>query len=146
MKKSKGLSLKTTSALIIIIFLFGVGMSAFFFGMYKIALVQTFDIKINVENARVVGFSADPYLDFGTIPGSGGTAQRTINMHNAFDFPVKVNIVTKGEATPYMQFEDNNFILQPDEARTVTAYAVIPGGFNRNATFRGTAKVIYFRN
>lgn len=146
MKRSKGLSLKTTTALIVIILLLGIGTTAFLFGLYKVALVQTFDIKIRTTSEKVIGFSADPYLDFGTLPAGGGTSRRDINTHNPFKFPVLVRIISRGEAAPYVKFADNEFILQPDEYREIGAFAVIPGGFNRNATMTGTAKVIYLRN
>ncbi len=145
-KKSTGLSLKTTTALIIIVFLLGLGGTLTFYSFYKILNIQFYDIQLEVIPAgRHAGFNADPTLNFGKLPVSGGKAMKEINTHNYWDDPVLVSIRIKGNATGFIQVTENDFVLQPGEGKTVRAYAVVPRGYEHTGIYTGTAKVVTLR-
>jgi hypothetical protein len=140
-----GLSLKSTLALIIIIFLLGVGGTVWYYALCKVVLIKTFDIEVNTVSDLVVGLNADPNLHFGKIPNVGGIAKKTISFANSNDFPVLVKISFKGKAARFIETEDNTFLLNPDETRNLDVFAVIPDNFNRVGTYRGAAKIMYIK-
>jgi hypothetical protein len=67
LKKDKGLGLKSTTALIIIIFLLGFGGTMFYYAFYKVAYMKIYDIRIETSEVMHVGLNADPTLDFGKM-------------------------------------------------------------------------------
>ena len=141
----KGLSLKTTTALIVIMLLLGTGGTLFYYAFYKVVFMKIYDIEIKVVEGRHVGFNADPSLHFGMIPSMGGSAEKELNMLNNENIPVMVQVRVSGDASPYISVEDNNFVLNPSEGRKLKVYAIIPDNFNKVANFTGEAKVIYTR-
>ena len=67
----KKINLKSTTALVLIIFLLGFGGTMLFYSLYKIAHTSEFEIQFNIERGMKAGFNADPNLFFGTLPVSG---------------------------------------------------------------------------
>ena len=58
-------------------------------------------------------------LTFGmTIPGGSATVKSIIQ--NQFDFPVKVQISSRGRISELLLVSDNNFILQANEINNLT--------------------------
>lgn len=145
MAKEKGLSLKTTSALIIIVFLLGFGGTMMYYAFYKVAFIRTFDIHLETSEHNLLGFNADPTLHFGKVPMTGGISRKELNIWNDWDIPLRVEIRLKGEVAPFISVENNTFVLEPGETKKVSVYATVPPGFNRIGNFTGEAKVIYFR-
>ncbi|MBU2561322.1 MAG: hypothetical protein KKD17_03415 [Nanoarchaeota archaeon] len=144
--KSKGLSLRTTTALILIIFLLGMGGTAWYYALYKVAYIQVFDIEIKiVPGSKAIGFNADPTLHFGKLPEVGGKAEKELNLFNDWDIPLLLMIRVKGDAAPFISVENNTFIMQPKEFRKIKVYAVVPEGFNKTGIYTGEAKVMFLR-
>jgi hypothetical protein len=145
-RKKEGLSLKATTALILIVLLLGVGATLWYYALYKVAYVKIYDIEIKVvEGAKHVGFNADPTLHFGKIPSMGGTATKEMFVANDWDIPLFLEIKLKGDAAQFVSTDDNDFLMQPHEVRKVTFYATIPQGFNQTGTYTGEAKIVYLR-
>lgn len=144
-RKSKGLSIKTTVTLLLIALFLGIGSTMMYYAFYKVAYMQIYDIEFETTEGLLIGFNADPNLDFGKIPAVGGRARKEINVHNDWDMPLLVKINIKGDAAPFISVEDNNFILQPDETRHINAYVTIPDYFNITAQYTGEAKIIFLR-
>jgi hypothetical protein len=143
--KHKSLDLKTTTALIIIIFLLGFGGTMLYYAFYKVSYMKIYDIQIEATEGNLIGFNADPTLHFGKIPISGGSAKKMLNTGNDVDFPLLVNIRIKGDAARFITVSDNNYILQPGESKKIDVYATIPINFSEVGVFTGEAKVIMFR-
>jgi hypothetical protein len=145
-KKNEGLSLKATTALILIVLFLGVGATLWYYALYQVAYVKIYDIEIIVvEGEKHIGINADPTLYFGKIPSMGGTATKEMNLANDWDIPLLLEIRIKGDAARFITTQDNNFLMQPHEVRKVNFYATIPEGFNKIGTYTGEAKVIYLR-
>ncbi|MBN1543844.1 hypothetical protein JW898_00100 [Candidatus Woesearchaeota archaeon] len=143
--KSKGLSLKTTTALIIIIFLLGIGTTMWYYALYKVAYVKIYDIEIKTSPDKFIGFNVDPTLHFGILPSEGGIGKKELNVMNDWDIPLLLSVRINGDAAQFIKVEDNNFILQPGEARSIAVYAIIPAGFGQEGIYTGEAKIIYLR-
>lgn len=142
----EGLSLKATTALIIIILFLGVGATLWYYALYRVAYVEVFDTEVKiVEGTKHIGLNADPTLHFGKLPAMGGTAMKEMNLMNDWDIPLRLEIRIKGDAAQFISSEENDFIMQPGEVRKINFYATVPKGFNRTGIYTGEAKVIYLR-
>ena len=64
-KKKECLSLKATTALILIVLFLGVGATLWYYALYKIAYLTVYDIKIETSEFKHLGLNADPTLHFG---------------------------------------------------------------------------------
>ncbi|MBW2965219.1 hypothetical protein KY363_07215 [Candidatus Woesearchaeota archaeon] len=145
-KKENGLSLKTTTALILIILILGFGGTMWFYALYKVVHIETHDVSIKTVEGRHLGVNVNPTFEFGKVPASGGTATKYIVLYNDQDFPVIVQFRIKGDAARFIEAEDNGFTLQPGELRKISIFAVIPDGFGVVGNFTGQAKIIFFRS
>jgi hypothetical protein len=144
-RKSKGLSMKATIALMLTVLIFGIGATMLYYAFYKVAYMQIYDIEVETSEGLIIGFNADPNLHFGKIPAVGGRARKEINVHNDWDIPLLVRINIKGEAAQFISVEDNNFLLQPNETRHVNAFATIPANYEKIEKYTGEAKIIFLR-
>ena len=144
-KKKEGLSLKATTALILIVLFLGVGATLWYYAIYKIAYLAVYDIELETSEYKHLGLNADPTLHFGMIPKTGGTATKEMNLANDWDIPLLLEIRIKGDAAQFITTDDNDFLMQPHEARKVNFYATIPEGFNKIGIYTGEAKIIYLR-
>ncbi|MFH1669083.1 MAG: hypothetical protein ABIA62_04095 [Candidatus Woesearchaeota archaeon] len=143
--KSKGFSLKTTLALIIIVLLIGIGTTMMYYSFYNVVYVETFDIHIETGEYKHIGINADSTLNFGKIPSTGGIAKKEFNLDNNMNFPVTVSILLRGDAAGFIRIDENDFILQPGENRKLPIYAVVPTGFGIQGNFTGKATVKLLR-
>jgi hypothetical protein len=139
----KGMSLKATTALVVIIFLLGFGGVMWYYAIYKVAFVQAFDVEVETTTTRHIGFNADPTLHFGMIPADGGMARKQIRLSNDWEVPLLVQIRVSGDAAQFIKVEDNDFIIIPGEARKISVYATVPRDFGEVGIYKGTAKVMY---
>ncbi|HII72780.1 TPA: hypothetical protein HA265_08545 [Candidatus Woesearchaeota archaeon] len=143
-KAKKTLSLKTAILLVLLIFFIGVSISTWYYSIFKVVLVKTFDLEVKVSESHLVGFNVDPTLHYGKVPSIGGIAEKKIMLKNDFDFPVRVRLRAKGEATEFFQLEDNDFILEPGTTRGLNSYMEIPPG-TAEGIYVGEAKITYLR-
>jgi hypothetical protein len=116
-----------------------------YYAFYHVAFIKTFEIHFETSEDRLIGFNADPNLHFGKIPTTGGISRKELNIGNDWNIPLRVEIRVRGDAAPFINVENNTFVLEPTESKKVGVYATIPPSFNRMANFTGEAKVIYFR-
>lgn len=144
-KDKKRLSLRATTALIIIVFLFGFGGTMWFYAIHKVVYVRAYDIHIELVDEKRVGFTVDPTFDFGKVPVTGGQVKRFMQMSNTDDFPVLVRIQVKGDAAQFVQLEDNDFILEPGEFRKMPVYAIVPANSAMPGVYTGKAKITFLR-
>lgn len=142
---SNGMSIKAVTALVIIIFLLGLGGTMWYYALYKISYTQFFDIKLETKEGKQLGFNVDPTLNFGHLPSMGGKVKKELNLINEKDIPLIVQIRIKGDATQFISVEENNFILQPGEVKQVNIYAIIPESFGEVGVYTGEAKITYMR-
>jgi len=143
--KDSRFNLKTTTALVIIVFLIGFGSTMMYYAFYKVNYMKLYEIKIETTSDRTVGFNADPDLHFGRVPMTGGTSEKELNLNNDESFPVRVQMRVTGDAAKFVIVEENNFILGPGESRKLKVKAVIPDMFNKAEVYWGEAKIIFFR-
>ncbi len=145
-KKDTGLSLRATTALIIIIFLFGFGGTMWYYAIHKVVYVRTYDIHIELVDENRAGFNVDPTLDFGKLPVYGGQVKKFMNLGNDQDFPVLVSIQVKGDAAQFVQLEDNDFTLEPGEVKKLSVYAIVPENQATQGIYTGKAKITFLRS
>jgi len=144
-KSSRGLSLKATTALIIIVFLFGFGGTMWFYAINKVVNVQVYDIRIELVNEKRIGFNVDPTLDFGKLPVAGGQVKKVMKIVNEKDCPVNVRILVKGDVAQFIRLDDNDFVMEPGEDRDLAIYAIVPEGFGKPGVYTGKAKVTFLK-
>ncbi|NQU79867.1 hypothetical protein HQ545_08940 [Candidatus Woesearchaeota archaeon] len=141
----KNLNIKTVIFLVIIIFVLGMGATLMYYGISKIAHVQNYDVRIETGEPKYIGFNADPTLDFGILPISGGSVKKELLITNEYDMPIAINIRVSGDVVPFIQITDNDFILNPKESRKIKVGAHIPSDFGKIAVFTGNLKVSFLR-
>ncbi len=102
------------------------------------------EIPVNMKTGKVIGFDVNSTaLTFGRIP-SGSTSTREIMITNDKNRQVKIVLKAEGDAAPFIGFEENNFILQPSEAKKIEVYATPPS--SSQDEYDGTLKVYSLRN
>ena len=144
-RNNHGFDLKTTTTLILIVFLIGFGSTTMYYAFYKVTYMKIYDVKVETTPGRTLGFNVDPNLHFGRIPMTGGISEKELNLNNDDRFPVKVEIRISGNAAKFIIVEENDFILRPGELRKLKVKAVIPDMFNEANVYLGEAKIIFFR-
>lgn len=136
-KRPGSLSMKTTIALIVIIFMMAVGGTLIAYTVYKNVFVKSFDIQFRVTDGTIVGINADPNLHFGSAPKGSASVVKEMNFLNDYTFPIMVDIEIEGAIAPSVVVEDNRFTLQPGERRslkwTVDTSNLEPGNYTGNA-------------
>jgi hypothetical protein len=66
-----------------------------------------------------IGVNTDPWnLKFGIIPRGGNFGTREVTLENTEDEPAKVNLYVKGNITPLIVFDEEEFVLAPNEEHT----------------------------
>jgi hypothetical protein len=126
-KKTEPIGLKTTVALIVIILLVGTGGTMIAYTLYDLVFVKTFDISFEISPFKIIGINADPTLDFGKVPVEGSSSVKYMNLLNDNEFPVFVEIEVKGNASPFVTFEDTAFELKPGEYRKLRVSVNVAG-------------------
>lgn len=142
----KKIKLTTTIALVLIVAFLGIGSVSWYFALHKVIYVEVIPIEIETKDFKLIGLNADPSLDFGKLPSSGGMAIKKMNTYNDVDFPVKIQVRLKGEAKDYVYVSDNNFILLPGESKTIDVVGVVPSNFDKVTKINGEAHVVYLRS
>lgn len=145
MMKQKGLSLKSTTALLIIVIVLGIGGTMWYYALYKVVYVEEYDIEFKTSEQNHIGYNVDPTLHYGMIPMTGGTAEKKIELENDWEIPLMVQIRLKGEAADYASVSDNNFIMEPLSHKRVSLYITVPPDHGELGIYTGMAKVIYMR-
>ncbi len=134
-------SLKTTALLILLVFFIGAGTTLMYYSFYTITHMTIYDIQLKTMDANHIRFDAGANLNFGALPAAGAIAKKEINLANTKDVPIEVDITITGTVSPFIQLEENNFILQPGETKKLPIYAIIPLKFNKLEEFSGEAKI-----
>jgi hypothetical protein len=73
-----------------------------------------------LQERLTVGVVVDPWnLKFGVIPAGNNFGTRFIDLSNLKEKEVKVSFKVYGNITPFVKFDENDFMLQPKENITV---------------------------
>ena len=113
-----------------------------FYYFFMIVQVQEKDYFYMVGDA--VGLAGDTdIVHFGTLP-PGSVGSRFLVFENDFDFPVRVKITINGENENSITVEENNFILEEKENRTIRIIAIAPN-YAAKGNYTGTIKAFYVR-
>ena len=87
--------------------------------------VLKLDNTVIVDNGAKAINNTNLSLNFGTN-NPGGIGYRWFNIES--DYKSNIRIVVTGEMSKFLTFEDNNFIMQPYENRTIKTILTIPPG------------------
>ena len=100
---------------------------------------KTLPAKVIVGNKYGFDINASA-LTFGMLM-PGGSSSRDINIENKYNEKVKVNIYSEGDIKDFILVSENNFILEEDEAKSLsfTATAPLDADFR---TYEGTVYII----
>lgn len=104
------------------------------------SLFERKEIYSEVEVSNILGFEInDSALVFGTVY-PGGSSKKTVDLKNEHDGIARVKIFAKGDINDFLIVSDNNFILYPNETKTIEFKIKIP----ENTAFGNyTGKVIF---
>ena len=76
-------------------------------------------VELN-QSDIAIGVAVDTdKLDFGMLIAGGSGSTRTVNIGNNEPVPVKIRLSAEGNIAPYVDFDQNNFVLDVGEGRTV---------------------------
>lgn len=91
----------------------------------KSSILEEKEVYAKIIVSDKYGFDVNgTALTFGmTPPGESQSIKSTIQ--NRFDFPVKVQISSKGKISPMLLVSDNNFILQVNEIKNLKFTAFV---------------------
>jgi len=103
---------------------------------------KVFDMDVYIENRA--GFNVDTdAIHFGVVPPNA-TSERKIILHVA-DFRTNVVIGVSGDLAGWVVVSDNNFIMEPNESRTITVSLFVPGDAKVPDFKRGRLQVLFIR-
>jgi len=117
--------------------------SYIFYIQQGIIKVQTIPMDITViDSGRKMGFNIDTdALHFGTA-NQGAVVGKTIILNNTGDFPVVIELDTKGPMKYWMEYKKNEFLLDAYSNNTVELRAHVPTGATVK-TYNSTLYVYY---
>ncbi|MFH1592234.1 MAG: hypothetical protein ABIB47_02620 [Candidatus Woesearchaeota archaeon] len=102
------------------------------------------EMTLIVENSRVIGFDVDDeVLAFGKVP-RGSSNTRSLTIKNDYDFPIRVRLIKEGEISEFIQFSNNDFLLEVSESKDVNVIAT-PSYDAEEKTYTGVLKVFYLK-
>ncbi len=122
--------------------LFLIGVITFVLTLIILSLikVQSFDVKVNVDNA--VGIVLDnKTLNFGTVP-SANSAFKQINFINKDNRGKYLYFTSKGEIRKWLVVEDNWFYLEPRTNKNMKLEIYIPEN-TENGNYTGKITVVF---
>jgi hypothetical protein len=103
--------------------------------LFETKEVEAFIIVSDASGVAINGTA----LMFGMVV-PGGTSKKSVDLKNEHDGLAKVKIYAKGDIKDFINVSDNNFILYPNETKTVEFKVKIP----RDTPFGNyTGKVIF---
>ena len=107
------------------------------YGFYIIEDVKNIEMDVNVKKEFAFNLDADK-LHFGSIP-EGAEGFRSFILRNKRNYPLKVDIIKKGEIAGWIELSENSFVMDPLENKTIKASIYPPqgaGGGLRNGTLK----------
>lgn len=110
---------------------------------FSSAEVSEFDMHLIVGD--VIGFNIDnDKLWFGIVP-PGSEGVRHIDLSNNYDYPVKVKVSSHGELRPWIFVSENNFVLEPNETKSIDVIANVPSDLEKDySVYEGKLKVAFY--
>lgn len=106
-----------------------------FYTNYYILDIGKTTAEFKVVGPQNSGFNLDTdAIHLGTLP-PGSTSEREAIIGNDYNFPIKIDIKSKGVGAKYIFVDENKFVIEPDEVRTVIFYAattqdIEPGNYS----------------
>ncbi|MDK2907701.1 MAG: hypothetical protein PWQ87_159 [Candidatus Woesearchaeota archaeon] len=90
-------------------------------------VVETYAIEASANlTMKKVGIDVDDSrFSFGSVP-LGGTSKRYANISNLYQFPIRVEIYTKGNISPFLFASSNEFDLMPNETKRINLTFIPP--------------------
>lgn len=90
-------------------------------------VVETYAIEASANlTMKKVGIDVDDSrFSFGSVP-LGGTSKRYANISNLYQFPIRVEIYTKGNISPFLFASSNEFDMMPNETKRINLTFIPP--------------------
>lgn len=132
---------KTLILLIFIALLISVGLTTIFFSLVYIEDTKVVPMDIEVGDRIGLNLDADA-MHFG-MSSPGGEARRGLIVQHQSSIPLKVDIRMYGEMASWIEVEENEFVLNPNQTKEVYLTVHIPQGTSLGS-YNGTI-VIFFK-
>ncbi|MDI3474143.1 MAG: hypothetical protein PWQ28_48 [Candidatus Woesearchaeota archaeon] len=90
-------------------------------------VVETYAIEASANlTMKKVGIDVDDSrFSFGSLP-LGGSSKRYANISNLYQFPIRVEIYTKGNISPFLFASSNEFDMMPNETKRINLTFIPP--------------------
>lgn len=90
-------------------------------------VVETYAIEASANlTMKKVGIDVDDSrFSFGSVP-LGGSSKRYANISNLYQFPIRVEIYTKGNISPFLFASSNEFDMMPNETKRINLTFIPP--------------------
>ncbi len=130
--------------LALIAILLSFSLTLLFYMFYVIEDIQQLDMKINIEKGSIIGFDTNKsVISFGTL-SPGGSSQRPVILKNIRAIPVRVYTKKSGKMAEWVYISENNFILGPNEEKTLNFTAILPQNAEPGS-YKGKVKFFFIR-
>ncbi|MBU0471051.1 MAG: hypothetical protein KKF89_03840 [Nanoarchaeota archaeon] len=139
------MNLKNLLTIIISVILLTATLTIVYYSFFFVVKTESSNYSFSVQD--IVGLVGDrDAIKFGGIM-PGGIGSRFISLRNTFDFPVKIKIKIKGEKSDWISVEENNFVLNPTNAKEIRVSVSVPlyAENNRFYNYTGIIKAYYTR-
>ena len=104
--------------------------------------VQQLEIQFEVSDR--MGFNVDTEALYFGKNYPGGVSRRETVLKNNYGFPVYISAKITGNVSGFVSVSDNNFILMPDETKSLTFY-LKTGKETPRGEYMGEAKMCFYR-
>lgn len=125
-KKEGGYPRNKVILLVVCVILVTIVIAGFVYNIVSVFDMQRYSYHINVSEKGEIGLNIDTdALYFGKIP-HGGSGYRYIDIVNSHAKPLKILITFSGDGSEWIAPEDNGFVLNPAQNRSIAIIANIP--------------------
>ncbi|MBW2993769.1 hypothetical protein KY317_04305 [Candidatus Woesearchaeota archaeon] len=125
-KKTKQYPRNKIILLTALVVLLTVIITCFVYNLISIFDIKTYDYYITVSEKGEIGLNIDTdALYFGAIP-RGNSGGRYIHIVNSHKEPLRIVIKTSGKGSEWIEPQENAFILNSNQNKTVAIIAKIP--------------------
>jgi hypothetical protein len=137
-KNKKRKKIIAVVCLIVIIIFLAIYLYANVIDMVSLFEKKEIEAIVMVSDSSGVALNGTALMFGMLVPG--GTSKKTVDLKNDYGGIARVKIYAKGEIKDFINVSDNNFIMYPNETKTIIFRAKIPEG---TAFGNYTGKVIF---
>ena len=136
--------MKKNKALLVLLIVLFVTISIISIVHFYYTTLGVKDYPIIVKVGQKIGIDVGTdMIRFGGIQPGGGS-KRIFHIHNKNPIDVRIKLLAFGQLKKYISYSDNNFIMKPNETKTVDVSLGVPKDMPYG-NYTGTLRVIIKR-